>query len=76
MDDKNNENINKLELNIDLDNKTGEISTDTNSDLNMKSPNPQKNKINQMNQLKNHDINLYAKKCSLTQIMILLIQIQ
>ena len=64
MDDKNGENINKLELNIDLENKNGEISNDSNSDINMKSPHPQKNKICPMNQLNSHD-QFICKKMSI-----------
>ena len=51
VDDKIGENINNLEINIDLENKTGEMNNDSISDINMKSPHPQKNKIYQMNQL-------------------------
>ena len=64
MDDKNDENINKLELNIDLVNKTGEKNNGTNSDINMKSSNPQKNIIHQMKQLNNHD-QFICKKMSI-----------
>ena len=64
MDDKNGENINKLELNIDLENKNGEISNDSNSDINMKSPHPTKKNLYQMNQLNNHD-QFICKKMSI-----------
>ena len=64
LDDKNGENINKLELNIDIDNKTLEMNNDSNSDINMKSPHPQKSKIYTMNQLNSHD-QFICKKMSI-----------
>ena len=59
MDDKNGE----VELNTDLENKIGEISNDSNSDINMKSPHPQKNKIGPI-QLNSHD-QFICKKMSI-----------
>ena len=64
VDDKIGENINNLEINIDLENKTGEMNNDSISDINMKSPHPQKNKIYQMNQLNSHD-QFICKKMSI-----------
>ena len=64
MDDKNGENINKLELNIDIENKTEKMSNDSNSDINMKSPHPNKNKIYPINQLNSHD-QFICKKMSI-----------
>ena len=63
MDDSKVENIDKLQIDIDIDNKTGEIN-DTNSDINMKSPHPQKNKLYQMNQMNSHD-QFICKKMSI-----------
>ena len=63
MEDTNGENINKLELNLDSINKGGE-NNDTISDINMKSPHPQKSKLYQMNQLNNHD-QFICKKMSI-----------
>ena len=63
MEDTNGENIDKLELNLDSINKGGE-NNDTSSDINMKSPHPQKSKLYQMNQLNNHD-QFICKKMSI-----------
>ncbi len=54
MEDTNGDNNEKLEINVDSINKGGE-NNDTTSDINMKSPHPQKSKLYQMNQLNNHD---------------------
>ena len=64
LDDKNGENINKLELNIELENKTGEINNDSISDINLKSPHPQKSKICSISQLNSHD-QFICKKMSI-----------
>ena len=63
MEDSNGENVDKLEINVDSVNKAGE-SNDTSSDINMKSPHPQKTKLYQMNQLNNHD-QFICKKMSI-----------
>ena len=63
MEDSNGENVDKLEINVDSGNKAGE-SNDTSSDINMKSPHPQKTKLYQMNQLNNHD-QFICKKMSI-----------
>ena len=63
MEDSNGENIDKLEINADSRNKAWE-SNDTSSDINMKSPLPQKAKLYQMNQLNNHD-QFICKKMSI-----------
>ena len=63
MEDTNGENIDKLELNLDSINKGGE-NNDTSSDINMKSPHPQKSKLYQMNQLNNHE-QFICKKMSI-----------
>ena len=63
MEDSNGENVDKLGINVDSVNKAGE-SNDTSSDINMKSPHPQKTKLYQMNQLNNHD-QFICKKMSI-----------
>ena len=63
MEDTNGEKVDKLEVNVDSINKGGE-NNDTSSDINMKSPHPQKSKLYQMNQLNNHD-QFICKKMSI-----------
>ncbi len=63
MEDTNGDNNEKLEINVDSINKGGE-NNDTTSDINMKSPHPQKSKLYQMNQLNNHD-QFICKKMSI-----------
>ena len=63
MEDTNGDNIEKLEINVDSINRGGE-NNDTSSDINMKSPHPQKSKLYQMNQLNNHD-QFICKKMSI-----------
>ena len=63
MEDTNGKKVDKLEINVDSINKGGE-NNDTSSDINMKSPHPQKSKLYQMNQLNNHD-QFICKKMSI-----------
>ena len=64
MEDTNGENNDKLEIDVEnQENKIGEMN-DTSSDINMKSPNTQKNKMYQMNQLNNHE-QFVCKKMSI-----------
>ena len=63
MDDSKLENIDKLQIDVEIENKNGEIN-DSSSDINMKSPQPQKNKLYQMNQINNHD-QFICKKMSI-----------
>ena len=63
MDDSKLENIDKLQIDVEIENKNGEIN-DSSSDINMKSPHPQKNKLYQMNQINNHD-QFICKKMSI-----------
>ena len=63
MDDSKLENKDKLQIDVEIENKNGEIN-DSSSDINMKSPHPQKNKLYQMNQINNHD-QFICKKMSI-----------
>ena len=63
IDDSKLENIDKLQIDVEIENKNGEIN-DSSSDINMKSPHPQKNKLYQMNQINNHD-QFICKKMSI-----------
>ena len=62
-DNSNEEDIKKLDINAELDNKTGD-QNDSSSDINMKSPHPTKKNLYQMNQLNNHD-QFICKKMSI-----------
>ena len=64
MEENVGENKEKLEINVDSINKNAENNNDTNSDVNMKSPQQQKNEFYQMNQLNNHD-QFICKKMSM-----------
>ncbi len=62
-DYSNEENIDKLKINVELENKNGEMN-DTSSDINMKSPLQKNNKLYQMNQINNHE-QFITKKMSI-----------
>ena len=62
-DYSNEENSNKLQVNVEQENKNGEMN-DTSSDINMKSPHPKNNKLGQMNQFNNHE-QFITKKMSI-----------
>ena len=62
-DNSNDQNVKKLDINAELDNKTLD-QNDSSSDINMKSSHLGKNKLYQLNQLNNHD-QFICKKMSI-----------
>ena len=63
MSDSNSEGTDKLGVNVEIENKAGEMN-DTSSDINMKSPYPKKSRLYSMNQLNSHE-QFICKKMSI-----------